>query len=357
MLALSDPVIARDISDHVPSSPLSELAEQDVMITGATGMLASYLIAGIAQLRLRLGVKGRLTYAASRMYSGEPALSPGKDAVRFIGLDLAEDAIAGSEQCVVIHAASPASPRQYIDDPLGCMDVNTERTRTLLKATREAQGTFIFLSSGEVYGSAPPVPTAEHQYAALDHTQPRTIYAEAKRAGEALVLAAHRTDGVDVRIARLFHTFGPGVDLSDGRIFGGLVKAAVEDRDFKLRSSGQAYRAFLYSYDLLEGLAHLYARLDSGAIANVASSEGVMIREVASLALSAMAQDRLSVLTGPLEPDEKDLPESPIMSNISDNSLLRATGWRPQFSLEEAFKRTYESALWRREHSKMPDSP
>ena len=355
MLALSDPVIARDVMEHTPSSSLMKLAEQSLVVTGATGMLASYLVAGIAQLRLRLGIEGRVTYAASRSYCNEDTLSEEGNSVRFISLELVEDVVAASGGCVVVHAASPGSPRHYIDDPLGCMDINVQLTRRLLRATREARGTFVFLSSGEVYGNAPPVPTRENQYAEFDHTQPRSIYAEAKRAGEALTLAANRTDGVDVRIARLFHTFGPGVDLSDGRIFGGLVKSAVEERDFALRSAGEGYRAFLYSYDLLEGLAHLYARLDSGSIANVASSQGVRIREVATLALNAMARDRIRVIAGPPELSESDLPESPILSNIADNSLLRATGWFPQVPLEEAFKRTYESALWRRGKSPTVD--
>lgn len=341
--ALADPVIHSDAVSLAVPTPLRALLNHDVVVTGASGMLGSYIVACLRHLSNLTKDKPRRIIAAT----SQTFRASCRSSVEVMTLAAAREIIPSLTTPIVIHAASPASPAGYVADPLGCMRVNVQVTEELALATGQADGTLIFVSSGEVYGPVPATPTSERDFSPFDPTEPRAVYAEAKRAGEAVALACHRTRGIDVRVARLFHTFGPGIKASDDRIFGVIAQAAFADHELRLRSEGEARRTFLYSLDALVGLSYLNHSMAPGAIANVSNGVCHSVRDVLGVTLSVRRE--MGHPRGESVPNatQDDSPISPTQESWADNSRLTSTGWLPQVALDDAIRRTLASVRWR----------
>lgn len=341
MLAFSDPIVARDARDLRVSRPLLRMASSSLLITGASGMLMGYLAALVWHIRQLSGISDVQLACASR--AEQPDRPSG---VAWMDYGSAAAWIRQTRPQIVIHGASPADPRQFVSDPVDCLDANVLLTREIARACAETGSAMVFISSGEVYGLNPPTPTDEDSFGILDQTMPRSVYSEAKRAGEAYVLAYGRTYGLDARIVRLFHTFGPGVSLADSRIFAGLINAAIQKEPFPMRSDGTNIRALLYAFDAMNGIAFCLDRRASLSATNVASATGLTIRQIADLAMSAMAPSVEPGVVHVGRPNDSQF-ESEITHNVANNRRLLQTGWDPQVELSSAFLRTFQSARWR----------
>ena len=233
----------------------------------------------------------------------------------------------------IIHAASPASPRAYCADPMGTIKANTVATESLLNMGANT----LYLSSGEVYGENAPTPCPETYSGPLDATNPRNVYASAKRRGESLCF--RRTD-VNVKIARISHTYGPGMKLNDGRVFADFVSDIVNKRDIVLKSDGQAKRPFCYLADMVLGLYTILLRGERGQVYNVGAEVETGIGELAET-LSAMYP--ASRVIRQVRAQNDTYVPSPCMSGHLDISKIRALGWEPTTGVEEGFRRTVES--------------
>lgn len=339
-----DPVVRRDPELFGINTPLVNLVSGGMLITGSSGMVMGYLAAVSRSIRDLLGIRRAPLGCASRNVSAESPLG-----ASLLNIRAAADWIRVEKPSVVIHGASPADPVDYIRDPVGCLDANVALTRELAMACAATGACFIYISSGEVYGSNPQTPTSENTYSPLDHTSARNVYAEAKRAGEAYVLGIARSKGLDARIVRLFHTFGPGMRRSDSRVFGGLIDAALSGKPFEMKSDGSKIRTLLYSFDAVSGIAHVYGKLPSMTVVNVASPESYSINEVARVAMTAMLPD---LRENVVRVGEVAVPhDSQVEKNIPNIDLLLSSGWRPRVALDLGFVRTFESAKWQQDRA------
>ena len=358
-----DPTIRSDCADFDVPLPLQQLASRDILVTGASGMLGSYIVAYLHRLQSTLDVSSSRLIASTRQIP-HGRMEAASESLEILEPEAALQRIGDLRRPVVIHAASPASPAKYVADPVGCMRVNVQQTERLAMAVGLTGGTLLYVSSGEVYGPTPKVPTSEEDFSPFDPTDPRWVYAEAKRAGEAVALGCWRSHGVDVRVARLFHTFGPGASTTDDRIFGALARAASDGDLVTLRGSGSATRTFLYSLDALTGFSYLVGQLPAGSVANVANHVCHRVSDVAyqaSQILTNMTRvdpgREASALPGtvsaggaatPLDSPTAESPvESPTAESWADNSKLRGAGWFPQVALYESLLRTLKSVRWR----------
>lgn len=343
MNLFDDPVVRRDPEFFGIEDPLVDLVSGGLLVTGSGGMVMGYLAAVARNVREILGMGTSRLGCASR----NPRRKP-QTGVEFLNLDSAAEWIRANSPSVVIHGASPADPADYVRDPVGCLDANVALTRELAASCATHGSCLIYISSGEVYGLDPKTPTTENQYSGLDHTTARNVYAEAKRAGEAYVLSFARSEGLDARIVRLFHTFGPGIRRSDSRVFGGLIDAALAGRPFEMKSNGSKIRTLLYSFDAVSGIAYVHGKLPNMSVVNVAGSESHTINDIADLAMSAMMPDLRDkvVRLGEQVPTH----QSPVDRSIPNIGLQLSTGWRPRVPLDVAFQRTLESAAWQQEH-------
>ncbi len=157
----------------------------------------------------------------------------------------------------VLHLASPASPPDYLAQPVETLMVGSEGTRHALEVARAHGAVFLLTSTSEVYGDPEVHPQPESYWGNVNSVGPRACYDEAKRFAEAMTMAYARAHGVSVRIARLFNTYGPRLRPEDGRVVSNLLIQAMEGREMTVYGDGTQTRSFGYVDDTVEGLMRL----------------------------------------------------------------------------------------------------
>jgi dTDP-glucose 4,6-dehydratase len=339
------PVYREDFAALEKRLDLRALDKTRWLITGATGLIPAYLVRFLADLeeRHQLGMKLVLW-----VRSAEKAqrLFPWLEAVPFADLHEQrpwEQPAEGHwpQATHVLHAASPATPRACVADLDGLFNCNVAGTLNLLRGLpRESLRGFLFLSSSEVYGTraGEAFPMETDPPGALDPDSPRSAYPLAKLAGESICHAYRASEKLPVRIARVFHSYGPGMDLEgDGRIFADLVGNVVRGEALLLKSSGTAKRAFSYLADTVAGLLAILLHADAKPCYNVGHPEGILsMKELAEL------MHRLSGGASPVElqPGRRQHAESPAGHVFPNVTRLRELGWEPCILPEEGFART-----------------
>jgi dTDP-glucose 4,6-dehydratase len=242
----------------------------------------------------------------------------------------------------VVHAASPADPRAFLDDPVGVIAANVRGTEQLLALAATRQAVFCFLSSMEVYGTPPAtgrseVRVSEATPGVLDSLNLRSAYPESKRLAENLCVAYHAQFGVAYRIARLSHTYGPGMRLDDPRVQTYFMSQAMAGRDIVLASAGNLTRTYTYVSDAVSALFHLLCSAEN-VTRNIANERAkVSIRELAD-AVVRNSPTRASAVVVPHAGRPGDPPPPP--SVLLDCAALRAMGWRPRIDLDAGLART-----------------
>lgn len=342
-----DPIIASDVASYLDSEP-PRINSNRLMVLGASGMLGSYVVEFVCELAHLTGDASQIV-AVSRSDSAylHALKSQYKDLLQIVGYEDVPAILATSDGWLVVHAASPASPDQYLGHESGLIDTNIQLTIDVMNALSQKDGQMIYFSSGEVYGPSPELPTREDSYSAFDHLGPRGCYGEAKRAGELIVKVMSDESSVRAAALRIYHTFGPGIDLNQSRIFSTVVKSLHEKTPILLRTTGDARRSFLYSADLVSAILHTATR-DGFSAYNVAGETEMSVKEFAEVASRwSGGSSPVIVMSGHLSQSEAMGTESPILRGIADTRRLKSLGWRPLVSVEEAIIRTVQSVQWR----------
>jgi UDP-glucuronate decarboxylase len=344
------PVVVEDL-DRILAAPLpwDRFSGRTVLVSGAAGFLAAYVVETLLRFNdLRMGAEPVRVLALVRRPEAA-AERFGHHADRedlcFLHQDVCEPLSVEGPIHFMVHAASPATPRAFGRDPLGTFDANVLGTRRLLeRAALEPTEGFLFLSSGEVYGlgNDTVIPTHEDAFGYLDPAQVRACYGEGKRAGETLCTLFAATRQVPASMARIFHTYGPGMPLGDGRVFTDFVADVLAGRDLIMRSDGSASRAFCYLADAVEGFFTILLKGEAGKPYNVGNDQAELaIQDLATLLAGLDPGLKLSVRRE-ARPEGTYLP-SPIQRGCPDVGRLRALGWVPRTGPEEGFRRTIRS--------------
>ena len=345
------PVIREDIDD-ITSYNLdwNRFRNKNLLITGANGFLAAYIVYTFLNLNDKyntnckvIGVSRNREKAAARF--GD--LTGRKD-FRIIYEDVCNPFTVNGKLDFIIHAASQASPKYYGIDPVGTLNANVFGTNNLLQLAKENEvESFLFFSSGEVYGQVDnsKVPTKEDQYGYLNPLDFRSCYAESKRLAETMCVSWHHQFGIPIKIVRPFHTYGPGLDLNDGRVYADFVSDVLNNRNIILKSDGTAQRAFCYLSDATKGFLTVLLKGENGKAYNIGNNnEEVSIFDLAKNLISLYPEKNLEVMR---EDRLKDLNyiESPIKRNSPDTSEANKLGWKATTGIREGFKRTINSFL------------
>jgi nucleoside-diphosphate-sugar epimerase len=246
---------------------------------------------------------------------------------------------------LLVHAASQASPKYFATDPVGTFEANVIGTRNMLEVARNAKSAgFLFFSSGEVYGERAnlSVPATESSYGYLDPINLRSCYAEGKRAGETLCACWHDQFGIPAKIVRVSHTYGPGMDLNDGRVFADFVADIVGGRNIVMKSDGSTRRSFCYLADATVAYFTVLLRGNSGEAYNVGSDSECSILDLAEMLCGIFPERNLKVIRQERNQDDTYVA-SAIAGGHFDLSKIRSLGWEPTTSIEEGFKRTVRS--------------
>lgn len=324
-----------------------------LLLTGASGLLAGYMARSLLWFNQEvLSTPCQLVALVRRPVRSESLLGQvgERPDLQILIQDATEPINIDGPLDFIVHAASQASPKDYLEDPLGTIDANVSATRSLLELARfkNAEG-FLFFSSGEIYGDVPEKdqPIQEIYGGAGSPIGPRACYTESKRMGETLTVTFQREFDVPANIVRPFQVYGPGMELDDGRVIPDFLRSRLFGNSIRLLSDGSAIRTFCYASD---GTAGFWAALladEYGLSVNIGDDkEAVSVLELAET-VASLEQPRLDVVREILEQPEY-LRGNPSMA-IPDLSVAREVfEYEPRTSLSDGLLRTLQ---WLRDQS------
>jgi len=234
----------------------------------------------------------------------------------------------------VLHMASPASPKDYLEHPIETLDVGSLGTRRMLELALEKGARYLLTSTSECYGDPMVHPQVETYWGNVNPVGPRSCYDESKRFAEAMTMAYHRAHGVPTNIARIFNTYGPRMKLDDGRVVPAFLDQALRGQPMTIFGDGSQTRSFCYVSDLVDGLYRLM-QSDERYPVNLGNPREMTILEFA---------EEIRRLTGSRsEVSYRALPEDDPRQRKPDITKARAMlGWEPRVSLEEGLSKTVE---------------
>ena len=234
----------------------------------------------------------------------------------------------------VLHFASPASPIDYLELPIQTLKVGSLGTHKTLGLAKAKNATYLLASTSEVYGDPLVHPQKEDYWGNVNPIGPRGVYDEAKRFAEAMSVAYRRYHDVDVKIVRIFNTYGPRMRVRDGRAIPAFISQALTNEPMTVFGKGDQTRSFCYVSDLVDGLCRLLFSEHPGPV-NIGNPSEMTILELA---------EKLRTMTGSKSTiDYKPLPEDDPKVRQPDIELAsKLLGWTPQVSLEDGLETTIE---------------
>lgn len=258
--------------------PHPDMQDRHAVVLGGAGFLGSHLCDRLIDMGSQVTVIDNLiTGNADNI-----AQLVGRPGFRFVFYDVTDFLHVPGTVDYVVHFASPASPIDYLRWPIQTLKVGSLGTHKALGLARAKDARFLMASTSEVYGDPLVNPQPETYWGNVNPIGPRGVYDEAKRFAEALALAYHRQHGVDVRIARIFNTYGPRMRLNDGRAVPAFVDAALTGSKLPIFGDGLQTRSLCYVDDLIDGIVRLLISDYVGPV-NLGNPAEITILEVAEM--------------------------------------------------------------------------
>ncbi len=234
----------------------------------------------------------------------------------------------------IFHLASPASPVGYMEHPIETIMVNSMGTYTMLEAARKQHARFLVSSTSEIYGDPLVHPQREDYWGNVNPIGPRACYDESKRLGETLVMEYHRQYQVDVRIVRIFNTYGPHSAINDGRMIPNFITQALRNEPLTIYGDGTITRSITYVSDLVDGLMRaMFTPGTTGEVFNLGSSEELNVLEYAQMIIRLCNSSSNIVF-------ETSRVDDPERRRANTEKAQHALGWQRKISMEEGLTRT-----------------
>jgi nucleoside-diphosphate-sugar epimerase len=299
-----------------------------VVVAGGAGFLGTHLCGALLD-------RGDEVVAVDNLITGAEANLAGlldRSGFTFVRRDITEGVAIPGPIGAVINLASPASPKDFATLPIEILRAGSAGTERLLELAMEKGARFFQASTSEVYGDPLVHPQPETYWGNVNPLGPRSVYDEAKRFGEALTMAYHRQYGLDVRIVRIFNTYGPLMRLDDGRVVSNFITQALQGAPLSVYGDGTQTRSFCYAADEVRGFLAL---LDSEYVGpvNIGNPYEFTMLELAEQVLKITGSSSTLVF----EP----LPQDDPTQRRPDITLARTLlGWEPEVSLAEGLELT-----------------
>jgi dTDP-glucose 4,6-dehydratase len=234
----------------------------------------------------------------------------------------------------VLHLASPASPKDYLEHPIETLDVGSLGTRQMLEFAQKYGAKFLLTSTSECYGDPLVHPQTETYWGNVNPVGPRSCYDESKRFAEAMTMAYCRARGVRTSIARIFNTFGPRMKLNDGRVVPEFMGQALRGEPITIYGDGAQTRSFCYVTDLVDGLYRLMLSEEPLPV-NLGNPREMTILEFARM-ITELTGSTAGYVNRPLPEDD------PKKRRPDISKAIRVLGWQPAVKLEEGLRHTID---------------
>lgn len=300
-----------------------------ILVTGGAGFIGSHLCDYLLN-------KGYDVLCLDNLFSGS------KDNIRhlignpyfeFVRHDVIHPFFAEVDQ--IYHLACPASPVHYQYNPIKTIKTNVMGTINMLGLAKRIRARILLASTSEVYGDPADHPQAEGYWGNVNPIGIRSCYDEGKRVAETLMMDYHRQNQVDVRIARIFNTYGPRMAINDGRVISNFIVQALRGENITVFGDGRQTRSFCYVSDLIEGIVGLQENTDIIGPVNLGNPT--------ELTISELAEKILSVTNTKSRIVSKTLPQDDPTRRCPDIRIARkALSWEPKVSLDQGLERTIE---------------
>ncbi|MDQ1419245.1 MAG: dTDP-glucose 4,6-dehydratase [Acidimicrobiaceae bacterium] len=301
-----------------------------VVVAGGAGFLGTHLCQALLQRGDEVVVVDNFITGSKRnveSLADRPGFSfEFGDVIDGVSIDGAVDA--------VMNLASPASPADFAVIPIQILQVGSAGTKNLLDLALAKNARFFQASTSEVYGDPEEHPQSETYWGHVNPIGPRSVYDEAKRFGEALTMAYHRTHGLDVRMVRIFNTYGPYMRPDDGRVVSNFINQALLGKPLTVYGDGSQTRSFCYATDEVAGFL---AVLDSDYVGpiNVGNPTEFTVLELARMVLDITGSRSEIAFV--------ELPADDPTQRCPDITLARRLGWQPRVPLRRGIEQT---AAW-----------
>jgi dTDP-glucose 4,6-dehydratase len=305
-----------------------------IVVTGGAGFLGSHLCDYLINL-------GNEVICLDNLLTGSIeniAQLLGNERFRFYKHDVTEYIFVSHAVDAVMHFASPASPRDYLDLPIQTLKVGALGTHKTIGLAKHKTARFLMASTSETYGDPLVNPQPETYWGNVNPIGLRGVYDEAKRFAEALTMAYHRYHGVDTRIARIFNTYGPRMRPHDGRVVSNFIVQALKGEPLTVYGKGEQTRSFCYVDDEIVGLAKLMMAPNFKDIhlpVNIGNPHELTVLEIAEKIIE-ITHSASTIVFEPLPEDDPKVRRPDI---TRANQLL---GWNPQISIEDGLGRTID---------------
>jgi dTDP-glucose 4,6-dehydratase len=299
-----------------------------IVVTGGAGFLGSHISRALL-------ARGDRVVAVDNLVTGSLhnlADVAGHPDFTFMHCDVSDFLHVPGPVDAVLHFASPASPADFDRIPIQILKVGSLGTHRTLGLAKEKGARYLLASTSEVYGDPLVHPQPETYWGNVNPIGPRGVYDEAKRFAEAMTMAYHRHHGVDVRIVRIFNTFGPHMSPNDGRVVSNFLVQALAGKPLTIHGDGSQTRSFCYVEDEVRGFLAL---LDSDHVGpvNIGNPDEFTVLE--------LARRVLQVTGSSSEVTFEPLPVDDPRQRRPDITLARSLlGWEPRIGLEEGLRRT-----------------
>jgi len=306
-----------------------------ILITGAAGFLGSHLCD-------RLLAEGHQVIGMDNFITGSPdniAHLASDENFTFYKHDVSNYIFIPGRVDAVLHFASPASPNPkspvgYFNLPIQTMKAGALGTHNTLGVAKDKNARYLLASTSEIYGDPLVHPQKEDYPGNVDPAGKRAVYDEAKRFAESLTMAYHRTHDVDTRIARIFNTYGPRMDLEDGRALPNFLKQALLGQPLTVYGDGGQTRSFCFVDDLIDGIIRLL-KSDEHLPVNIGNPHEMSILQFAE-AINAITGNKAGVTYLPDDRSTRD-PQRRQPDITRARTIL---GWEPEYSLEDGINKT-----------------
>ncbi len=300
------------------------------LITGGAGFLGSHLCD-------RFIGEGHEVICVDNLITGNRdniAHLFGHPKFRFIHHDVTEYIYVAGDLDYVLHFASPASPIDYLELPIQTLKVGAMGTHKVLGLARDKNARFLLASTSEVYGDPLVHPQPESYWGNVNPIGPRGVYDEAKRFAEALAMAYHRVHGMEVRIVRIFNTYGPRMRPQDGRVVSNFITQALKGEPLTVYGDGGQTRSFCYADDLVEGITRLLLSDAEGPV-NLGNPLEMTVMELAEL-VQELSGSEAGIVREPLPTDDPKVRRPDI------SRAREILGWEPKVDLRDGLGKTMD---------------